>query len=273
MPHRQHDLRDAGLSALAARRDHVAEHAIFARYSLAPVHARVPVVLLHGLVVSSAFHRRALRRVGNHRRAYAPDLPGYGLSSKPESVPGILEQARIVAAWMDALWLSGAVVAGVSMGTQYATALASERPDLVRGLVLASPTMEPRLRATPRAVGRWLLESRHELPMAGMAMRDYARTGMRRASETLRLALADRPEDRLAGLSMPTLVLRGSADHLVSHDWAADYTSRLPNGQLVEVPGVAHAMNFSAPDEFSRLVVAFATELEARAPAATGVAA
>jgi 2-hydroxy-6-oxonona-2,4-dienedioate hydrolase len=257
----------SGRSALAARRDMVGGTRIFSRYSLAPVHSRQPVVLIHGMVIASGFYRRALKRIGNHHRAFAPDLPGYGRSDKPENLPRIDDQADVLAAWMDRLGLKDAVVAGVSLGSQFASALAARRPDLVGGLMLVSPTMDPKVRSTPGALVSWLLESRRELGMLHVALPDYLRTGARRANQTMAMALADRPEDRAPGHEMPTLVVHGELDRLVSAEWAHDLASRLPRGRLVQVPGAAHAMNWSSPDEFSRLVVAFATELAAHRPA------
>jgi pimeloyl-ACP methyl ester carboxylesterase len=186
----------SGRSALAARRDMVGGTRIFSRYSLAPVHSRQPVVLIHGMVIASGFYRRALKRIGNHHRAFAPDLPGYGRSDKPENLPRIDDQADVLAAWMDRLGLKDAVVAGVSLGSQFASALAARRPDLVGGLMLVSPTMDPKVRSTPGALVSWLLESRRELGMLHVALPDYLRTGARRASQTMAMALADRPEDR-----------------------------------------------------------------------------
>jgi 2-hydroxy-6-oxonona-2,4-dienedioate hydrolase len=255
-------------SALAARRDSVGGMAVFSRYTLAPVHSRQPIVLIHGLGLSSAFHRPALRRVGNHHRAHAPDLPGHGLSDKPNPALDIQQQAEALARWMEAIKLGSAVVAGVSMGSQYASALAARRPDLVRGLVLASPTMDPQLRSAPKAMLSWLLELRNELPISALMARDYLRAGVRRSDDSFAQVLADRPEDRLAGLAMPTLVLHGEADRLVSREWAREVADRLPSGRLVELPGAAHSMNWSAADEFARLVVEFTDELVGTAPAA-----
>jgi 2-hydroxy-6-oxonona-2,4-dienedioate hydrolase len=254
-------------SALAARRDKVRGLGVFSRYSLAPVHSRLPVVLVHGMVVASVVQRPALQRVGNHHRVHAPDLPGYGRSDKPQRTPSVGEQGQVLAEWMEAVGLaSGAVVVGVSLGTQVASALAAARPELVRGLILASPTMDPDLRSRPAAMIQWVKEFRHELPMAPLMLRDYLRAGARRAEETLQMALSDHIEDRLPGLAMPALVLHGEVDHLASRAWAERVASLLPNGSLIEVPDAAHAMNFSAPDEFARLVVAFTSELEAKSP-------
>jgi 2-hydroxy-6-oxonona-2,4-dienedioate hydrolase len=257
--------RASDLSALAARRDPVRGMNIFTRYSLAPVHSRLPVVLVHGMVVASSFLRPAVQRVGNHHRAYAPDLPGYGRSDKPDRTLSVDEQGKLLADWMQAVGLgSGAVVVGISLGTQFAGALAAARPDLVRGLVLASPTMDPELRFRPRAMLQWAKELRYELRMSPLMLRDYMRAGVKRADDTFTLALTDQIEDRLPGLSMPSLVMRGEKDHLVSREWADRVAGLLPNGALITVPGAAHAMNFSVPDQFSRHVVAFTTELAAK---------
>jgi 2-hydroxy-6-oxonona-2,4-dienedioate hydrolase len=258
------------LSALSARRDRVRGMNIFTRYSLAPVHSKLPVVLIHGMVVASSFLRPAVQRVGNHHRAYAPDLPGYGRSDKPQRTLSIDEQGEVLADWMAAVGLSdGAVVVGVSLGTQMASALAAIRPELVKGLVLASPTMDPELRSRGKAMVQWAKEFRYELRMSPLMLRDYMRAGVQRADDTFGLALSDRIEDRLAGLQMPALVLHGERDHMVSREWAQQVASRLPNGRLIDVPDAAHAMNFSSPDEFSRLVVAFTSELAARSPSSS----
>ncbi|HVM29769.1 MAG TPA: alpha/beta fold hydrolase [Candidatus Limnocylindrales bacterium] len=168
------------LSALSARRDQVRGMKIFSRYSLAPVHSNLPVVMIHGMVVASTFLRPALQRVGNHHRAYAPDLPGYGRSDKPERTLSVEEQGEVLAGWMETVGLrQGAVVVGVSLGSQFATALAAARPDLVRGLVLASPTMSPELRSRPKAMLQWAQEFRYELRMTPIMLRDYLRAGLK----------------------------------------------------------------------------------------------
>jgi pimeloyl-ACP methyl ester carboxylesterase len=253
-----------GISALAARRDRAGAWKVFARYSLAPVHSSLPVVLVHGMNISSAFFRPALRRIGNHHRVYAPDLPGYGLSDKPRRTLRIEEQSDVLARWFEAVGLSSALVVGVSMGSQFASALADRRPDLVRGLVLASPTMDPELRSRPRAMLRWAMELPAELRMIPVMLRDYMRAGVKRADDTFTLALEDRIEDRLPRLHMPAMVLHGENDHIVSSEWARRVAELLPEGHVVTLPGASHAMNFSSADDFSRAVVEFATDLTAR---------
>ena len=46
------------------------------------------------------------------------------------------------------------------------------------------------------------------------------------------------------GIRCPTLVLRGAQSDILSHEVAAEMTSRGPKATLVEVPGVGHALMF-----------------------------
>lgn len=255
---------------LRGRIDVVRGLPIFSRYSAGPGRAdRIPIVLVHGLVISSAFLRDAARLLGADHPTYAPDLPGYGRSAKPSQTYGIHEQAEVLGEWMDTIGLGRAVVAGSSMGTQFGTALGVRRPRLVERLVLLGPTMDPAARDRATALLRWLAESPHEIAMLPIALRDYAAAGFRRARETFEMALADRIEERLPQLDMPTLVIRGSEDRIVSQPWAEQVTALLPHGRLEVVDGGYHALNFTSPERFAELVGSFATE---EVPVATAVA-
>src|SRR5215217_659764 len=60
---------------------------LHARVSVDPVPAgRLPVVLLHGLVVSSRYMVPTAEQLASHHSAYALDLPGFGKSAKPRHV-------------------------------------------------------------------------------------------------------------------------------------------------------------------------------------------
>jgi 2-hydroxy-6-oxonona-2,4-dienedioate hydrolase len=248
-------------SELKGRRDVVRGLPMFSRYSVSPVpDGRMPLVLLHGLVISSSFLRDAARLLGVDHPTYAPDLPGYGHSTKPPRTYGIEEQADLLGAWMDTVGIERAALAGSSMGTQFATALAAQRPELVERLVLLGPTMDPSARSRPVAMLRWLAESPHEIPMLPIAVRDYIKAGMSRARETFEIALADRMEDRLPQLDVPALVIRGEKDRIVSQEWAAEVARLLPQGRLEVVEGGFHALNFSSPERFAAIVRSFLAE-------------
>src|SRR5437660_2377130 len=75
------------------------------------IHARVggealdgpPVVLVHGMVISSRYMVPTALELAPLCPVYAVDLPGYGDSVKPHAILGLPELADALAAWMDAM--------------------------------------------------------------------------------------------------------------------------------------------------------------------------
>jgi pimeloyl-ACP methyl ester carboxylesterase len=93
------------------------------------------VLLLHGLTVSSEDWRHVAPVLGEQFRVIAPDARGHGRSEwTPEYS---LEAMRDdVIGFMTEMGILGAILVGHSMGGLAAYAVAAERPDLVRLLVL-----------------------------------------------------------------------------------------------------------------------------------------
>ncbi len=230
------------------------------------MHARVAgnpvdgpaVVLVHGLVVSSRYMVPTLERLAAHHRAYAPDLPGFGKSGKPAGTLDVRGLSDALATWMGNLGLKRAALVGNSVGCQVVVDLAARRPDLVGRAVLQGPTMDPRARSALRQVGRLLLDAPREPPsLLPIELRDYLAAGTRRAWRTFRYTLADRIEEKLSHITVPTLVVRGSRDPIVPQRWAEEVSELLPRGRLVVLPGAAHAANYSASEGFVRAIGPF----------------
>lgn len=228
------------------------------RVSTGPgIEGRVPVILVHGLAVSSRYMIPIAEHLAPYFRVYAPDLPGFGRSDKPEKTLGIAALADALAAWMRALGLSRAHLVGNSLGCNVLVELALRHETLIDRLVLQGPTVDPRARSVPQQAFRWLLNSRREPSHPGLMAREYAAAGFRRAIETF-LALLRHPiEKKLPSVDAPVLVVRGTRDPIVPHAWARRAADLLPRGRLVEIPGAAHTMNLFAPLEFTRVLRPF----------------
>jgi len=209
------------------------------------------VVLVHGLVVSSAYFVPTAELLAADHSVLAPDQPGFGRSDKPDrtlTVPGL---AGALIEWFSAAHVGRATVVANSVGCQVAAELAMRRPDLVERLVLAAPTVEPAARTVPRIVRRWGQESKTQSrELKKLLLKDYARAGVPRAIRTLKQALTDPIEDKLPYVTVPTLVVRGTEDPICTQAWAEEVARLLPNGGLLTLPGVPHAMNFDAPEQF-----------------------
>jgi pimeloyl-ACP methyl ester carboxylesterase len=246
----------AGLGVLRTR---VGRDTVFARVSTGrrPAH-RPPVVLVHGLVISSRYMVPLARALAADFRVYAPDLPGFGESSKPGRPLSVAELAEALHAWMRAVDLSRAVLVGNSFGCQIIAELAARHPGAADRLVLQGPTVDADARSLPVQVWRTLRNGRMEPPALGrISAIDYAKAGLRRAVRTMRAMMRDRIEDKLPRVRVPTLVVRGNRDPVVPQAWAERVARSLPDGRLVVVEGGTHTLNYADPDRLAAVVRAF----------------
>ena len=215
-------------------------------------------LLLHGLAVSHRYLMPTARRLAG-RRVLVPDLPGFGLSSKPDRIYGVDEHRRALAAWLDTLGERDLCVIGNSFGCQVAVDLAVHRPDLVASLVLVGPTPDP---AAPSMAGqalRWaydlVFEDKRQAAILAADVRD---AGLRRVGGTLRLSVRDPVAEKLSLLTVPTLVVRGARDRIVSARWVSAAAARTPAVRTLTIPGAAHNAVTTAGAALARAIADFA---------------
>jgi len=96
----------------------------------------LPVVVIHGLTASFVSYAGVAERVDGRRPLFGMDLRGRGDSDKPAGPYGMAQHGRDVAKAMQALGLGKSVIVGHSMGAFVATALATQNPELVRGIIM-----------------------------------------------------------------------------------------------------------------------------------------
>jgi pimeloyl-ACP methyl ester carboxylesterase len=242
----------------------------YARVSADPVPAGTPpVVLVHGLGVSSRYMVPTARCLAPHFPTLAPDLPGFGRSQRPDRVLDVPGLADALAGWMRARALPPAVLLANSLGCQVAVDLALRHPDLVGWLLLAGPTGDPAVRGLPHYAWRLLRDFPRESPtLVLVEIWDYLRAGPQRVIGTAQAMLRDSVVAKLPLVRQPTVVVRGERDPICPQAWAEEAVRRLPRGRLVVVPGAAHVVNYSAPRVLLREVCALVEA--APPPAHTG---
>lgn len=229
-----------------------------------------PMVLVHGLVVSSRYMVPLARCLAGYHNVYAPDLPGFGLSEKPRQPLAVGGMADALAGWVRAVGLERPLLVGNSLGCQVAVEYAVRHPEAVSGLVLTGPTMDPSARTPLDHAWRWLLNlSREDPRILPVTALDFFRAGPRRTLHTYIHGLEHPIEERLPWVVVPALVVRGSEDTIVPDYWARDAARLLPRGRYLEIPGTSHALNFSNPEPLARAIISFARELETQ-PAGQG---
>jgi pimeloyl-ACP methyl ester carboxylesterase len=99
-----------------------------------------PVVLLHGWPGASSDYREVVKRL--EADVIRPDLRGFGASDRHERPPDAYNadaQAASIIGLIDELQLDRTVIAGYDVGSRIAQAIARDRPDLVKALVLSPP--------------------------------------------------------------------------------------------------------------------------------------
>jgi 2-hydroxy-6-oxonona-2,4-dienedioate hydrolase len=223
--------------------------------TLAPM---LPVVLVHGLSVSSAYLLPTMRALAGRVPFYAPDLPGFGKSEKPAHVLDVPELADALGAWMDALGLGRAHLLGHSLGAQIVVDLASRQPSRVASLILAGPTTDPRAPSVWRQALRLLRDMPRETPSFWpVVATEYLAAGPRRTLGTMRAGIRDPFVEKLPGLRLPLLVVRGSRDPIAPEAWTEEIASLAPGARRATILGGPHAVNFNNPEQLAEMIVAF----------------
>lgn len=202
----------------------------------------------------------AVATLANWTRAHLVELPGFAGSGEPPHNLSVAEHGHAVASWLDAMDLGAVVLGGHSSGTQVAAHAAALRPDGVNALVLASPTIDPVARSWPRLIIRWRLDGRHEPPgLTESHLPEWRRAGARRLVQLTRAHLHDELETTLANVAVPTLILRGRKDRLLTSDWVEQLVAVLGGAEVIEMEG-AHTFVWLDPEAWSEPIRRFVLE-------------
>ena len=133
------------------------------------------VLLLHGWPGDRTDYRAVVPRVSATAEAIVPDLRGFGESDRHPAEPAsqytAAAQARSVIGLIEELGLDRPVLAGYDIGSRIAQAVARERPDLVRALVVSPPLpgIGDRI-LSPQAQQEFWYQPFHQLGLATQLM-------------------------------------------------------------------------------------------------------
>jgi pimeloyl-ACP methyl ester carboxylesterase len=232
---------------------------VYSRLSVkAPPDGTLPVVLVHGLAVSSLYMVPTAEHLAPYYRVYAPDFPGFGKSEKPRHVLTIAELADVLAAYMRAVGLERAALVANSLGCQIVVEFALRYPEMIDRAVLIGPTMDRGAPTIPQQFWRLVRDTFREPPSQPFVIfYDYLKAGLRRTIITAHYGLQDRIEKKLPNVQIPTIIVRGARDPIVSQGWAEELAGLLPQGRLVVIPGSAHTVNYSHPTELVEVIRPF----------------
>jgi pimeloyl-ACP methyl ester carboxylesterase len=231
-----------------------------------------PLVLLHGLGGSWRELQPQLDGLSDRFRCVAVEHRGHGRSERTRGRYTIELLADDAAAICEALGITHAHVAGLSMGGMIALSLALRHPTLVDSLVLMDTAArpEPPFREGLEAMARFVRDrgfadtTEPGGTAAGMA---WSPTTVERRPElvrdNLREALSTDPDayaraaqavaafdvlDRLGEIAAPTLVLWGDHDVLVPRSYSEALRAGITTSELVVVPDAGHLCTLEQPE-------------------------
>lgn len=203
------------------------------------------VVLVHGLAGSA----RWWRKLEPHVDARAIDLPRFGRGFRPHDA----------AAWLAAELDGPAVLVGHSLGGLVCATVASDRPDLVRALVLVAPAGAPGRSRVAHATGL----ARTLATLTPAVFLTVTGDALRAGPEALALGALYATGTEFDGeVAAPTLLLWGERDRLLPLTLAASWQAAIPHAELRVLPGAGHAPMLEAPSTFADALLEFLDRLD-----------
>jgi 2-hydroxy-6-oxonona-2,4-dienedioate hydrolase len=218
----------------------------------------IPIVLVHGLGVSSRYMTPLACAWAAGHPVYAPDLPGHGRSQKPEHVLNVRELAEALRCWLHIVGIGRAVFVGNSMGCQILVELADLDSGCMLAAALLGPTMDQTAKSRLSHVLRLLKDQFREPPsLVPLQAFDYLGNGPIRTIITFTKAVKHDMLARASRLQAPCLVLRGEHDEIVSQRWVEELASRLPKASVQTIRGAGHALNYNSAPVIAPLIIEF----------------
>jgi pimeloyl-ACP methyl ester carboxylesterase len=245
-----------------------------------------PVLLIHGV---NPIHAASpfLAKLAMHGEVIAPSHPGFGGSALPPDFDTMYDLVNFYLSVLDTIPSDDVTVIGFSFGGWIAAELAVTRPRSLGRLVLVDPVgikiggREERdivhfFNTDPAELNRrsWHDPSRRPSGIYGLgwqatisdAMTDQEMITLARNWDSLCL-FAWRPhmynprlKDWLHRIDVPTQVIWGEADRIVTPDYGRAFAALIPDARFIPIKDAGHHPELERPDAFVDAVVAFQQE-------------
>ena len=250
-----------------------------------------PVILIHGFGGSMWQWEHQQQALSQHFRVLTLDLPGAGLSDKPEIDYRPDQMLDFCVGFMDAVKIPQATLVGNSMGAGLAIGMALAHPTRVAKLVLidglpqhvmkklASPSvrraMETRAPAWLVSLGNWLFgglmiesvlkEIVHDPALLTPAViersnRNRQRPGMIKPIMAVRdnLPLWESGfATRIGAVAHPTLVIWGEEDRVFPIAVGEELHHAIKGSRFTRIPNAGHIPQWEQPDLVNQSLIAY----------------
>jgi non-heme chloroperoxidase len=240
-----------------------------------------PVVFLHGITDSWRSFERVLPCLPGSVHAFALTQRGHGDADRPATGYRTRDFAADVAAFMDAVGLEQAVIAGHSMGSTNALRFAIDHAERTLGLVLLgtfasygrNPIVlefwETSVAELTDPIAPALARDFQQSTLAKPVPADFFETAVRESlkapahvwREALKGSLEDDFTSELGRINAPTLILWGSRDAFCPRADQDALIGAIAGARLLVYEGTGHALHWEEPERFAADVARFAAGL------------
>lgn len=245
-----------------------------------------PILVLHGVNPVPA-HAPFLHALAQHGSVVAPSHPGFGDSKMPQDFETMYDLVNLYQDVIDDLPGDDVTMIGLGFGGWIAAEVAITRPSKLRRLILADPLgiklsgREDRdfvhFFNTPPSELTWRAWADPNKIPEGCYGLGWQATIDDRMSDADMVTLArnwdslclyswtphmynPRLKFWLDRISVPTLVLWGEGDMIVTPDYGRAYADLIPGARFETIPKAGHHPELEQPGAFADHVVRFMTE-------------
>jgi pimeloyl-ACP methyl ester carboxylesterase len=207
-------------------------------------------------------------------RVIAPAHPGFGRSEQPTDFTTIDDLAYFYLELMDALRLEDALLVGVSFGGWLAAEIAIKSCARIAHVVLADALGIKVGARDERDIADIFAMSEADFLARAYANPEAAKRDYKSMAEAEVVPIARNREalarygwqpymhdpklrQRLRRIRVPSLVLWGEADRIVSPDYGRAYAAALASARFATIAGAGHFPHIEKPAEFAAKILAF----------------
>ena len=235
-----------------------------------------PVLMIHGFGDSRISFGQAAEFLSPHHRLILPDVPGFGDTPQDATVNhGISSQVAAMKSLLDAMGIKKVSLVGNSMGGHISAAFTLAWPDMVDRLAVLNPAGLRVDDPNPYADAPAPLANDDEFYaymdklffkrpwIPGPFRRDFIDKANARFSWLNRIRgeiRADRDyilNDRISAITVPTLILWGRHDKIISPVHAPIWHEKIKDSRMEIWEDAGHSPQYEYPERTAKLLLEF----------------
>ena len=240
----------------------------------------LPVVLLHGYPFNRTLWNEQVSALSNSYRVITPDLRGHGESDASPGAATMNRMAQDVAALLDHLEITRAVIGGLSMGGYVALAFYKQFPSRVRALILADTRAQAdteegkqtRQQQAEKALAEGMAgiadamlpklltpDTVSKRPEVVKRVRDMMLKTKPEGAAGALLGMAERDDHTplLPQIFCPTLILVGQEDPITPMQDSEKMHREIAGSRLVVIENASHVSNLERTEQFNEELTRF----------------